>query len=112
MHTISRRVKPASPAVRSARPADDIGCRSGSTFLTSRAVRNDVEVGPMLSRRAVDIGVAPRIVGDSRTFQIRAVPRRQAAGTLHQRSEPFRAVRVPAVVEEIQIERTGEALDL
>src|SRR5262245_65596475 len=101
MHTISRRVKPASPAVRSARPADDIGCRSGSTFLTIRAIRNDVEVGPMLSRRAVDIGVAPRIVGEGRTFQVRAVPRREAAGTMHQSRKSFRPVRMSADVEVI-----------
>src|SRR5262249_52099014 len=98
--TISSRVKPSSPRAPSAHPADDVACRAGSTFLAIRAIRDDV-VGPVLPGRAVDVGVAPRIVGDDRAPQIRAVPRHDAARALHQGGEALRARRVAPVVEEV-----------
>src|SRR5215216_5732011 len=111
MHTISRSVKPSSAIAASSRPAGDISCRSGSTFLTIRAIRHDV-VGPMLPRRAIDVSVAPWVVGNDCAFQVRTIPRHRAARTLHQRRETLRAGRVASIVEEVQIERAREALDL
>src|SRR5262249_22937009 len=100
-----------SGAVVSFRPTDDIGCRSGSTFLAIRTIGHDI-VGAVLPRRAVLIGIAPGVVGHDRALQVRSVPRHRAARTLHQRGQAFGARRVAAVVEEIEIERAGEALDL
>src|SRR5712691_4673364 len=111
MHTTSRRVKPASPGTPSTRPAGDVGCCSGSTFLPVRAV-GDAVIGPMLPRRAVEVRISPRIVGDDRALQIRAVPRHGAARALYESGQPFRARRVTSVVEKVQIERAPEAFDL
>src|SRR5215211_109644 len=111
MHTISRRVKPSSPEPVSSRPADDIGCRSGSTFLTIRTIGHDI-VSAVLPWRAILIRVAPGIVGHDRALQVRSVPGHRAARTLHQRSQPFRARRVTAIIQEVEIERAGKALDL
>src|SRR5262249_56807750 len=89
MQTISRRVKPASPRSESSRPADDIGARSGSTFLAIRSVGHDV-VSPVLPRRTIEVGVAPRIVGNDRALQVGSVPRHRTAGALYQGYETFR----------------------
>src|SRR5262249_10946547 len=109
--TISSRVKPACAAKRSARPADDVGRRTGSTFLPIGSVADDV-ISAVLAGRPVDVGLTPGIVGDEAALEIRSVPGLRPAGTLRQRGEPFRTRRIPSGVEIIEIERAAEALDL
>src|SRR4051794_35809980 len=104
--TSSSSVKPAS-----ALPVRDVLPRTRSSFCPVGTVRKNV-VGPVLARCAVDVRVAPRIGWHQAAFQIRPIPGVDAAGPLHQRGETFRAVRIAAGVEEKQVERAGEALDL
>src|SRR5712691_10630339 len=84
--TTSRRVKPRCAVRRSLRPADDIGRRARATFLPVRAVGDDV-IRSVLARRAIEIGVSPRILGDRAALQIRPVPRAQPARALRERVE-------------------------
>src|SRR6185295_13867855 len=109
--TISSKVKPASPGRASARPTGDVRRGSSATFLSVRAIGEKI-IGAVLSRRAVDIGSAPGIGRNNGAFQVRSVPGRDGAGTLHQRREALGGVRVSPGVEEEQIERAAEALDL
>src|SRR4029079_3974986 len=105
-HTISSSVKPSS-----ALPARDVLPRTRSPFCAVRAVRKYI-VGAVLPRRTVHIRVAPRIGRHHAALEVRTVPRIDAAWPRHQRGEAFRAVRIPAGIEEEQVERTREALDL
>src|SRR3954471_7827785 len=105
-HTISSSVKPAS-----ALPARDVLSSARSSLCPVGAVRKNV-VSPVLSRRAVHIRVAPRIGRYIAAFQIGPVPRIDAARPLHQRGETLGAVRITAGVEEEEVERARETLDL
>src|SRR3954452_576331 len=105
-HTIASSVNPAS-----ALPARDVLSSARSSLCSVGAVRKNV-VGPVLSRRAVHIRIAPWIGRPLAALQVGPVPRIDAAGTLHQRGETFGAVRITAGVEEEEVERTREALDL
>src|SRR4051812_23644318 len=105
-HTISSSVKPAS-----ALPARNVLSSARSSLCPVGAVRKNV-VGPVLSRRAVHIRIAPRIGRHLAAFQIWPVPRIDAAGALHQRAETLGAVRITAGVEEEEVERAREAFDL
>src|ERR1700716_3711011 len=87
--TISTRVNPASafrPLVIARRR--DIGCRPGPALLPVGAVGDDF-IGAALRRRAVDIGLAPRIIRQVAALEIWPVPSGQAAGGLHQRQQPI-----------------------
>src|SRR5262245_49466955 len=104
--TSSSSVKPAS-----ALPVRDVLPSARPSFCPVGTVRENV-VGPVLPRRAVDIGVAPGVGWHQAALQVRPVPGIDAAGALHQRGEAFRTVRVAAGVEEEQIECAAEAFDL
>src|SRR5258708_4917303 len=110
-HTISRRVNPSSPEPSSACPADNICRRTGSPFYPVRAVGYDVE-RPVLARRTVDIGMAPRIVGNGAGSQIRAIPRLDTARLVRQRGEALGRRWISSDVEIVEDERAGKALDL
>src|SRR3954463_9341526 len=105
-HTISSSVKPAS-----ALPARDVLSSARSSLCSVGAVRKNV-VGPVLSRRAVHIRIAPWIGRYLAAFQVGPVPGIDAAGTLYQRGETLGSVRITAGVEEEEVERAREALDL
>src|SRR5215208_7305 len=107
----SSRVNPASPCARSALPAGDVGSRTSPAFIAIGAIRHEV-VSTMLPRHAVDIRIAPGVVGDRRTFQIRTVPGQRVTGAPHKRGQAFRRIRIAASVKEIKIERACKALDL
>src|SRR5882757_7785116 len=91
---ISISAKPATPRVRSARSADDVSCRATAALLAVRSERDDV-IGSAFAGRAIDVAVAPGVVGHHAAAQIRPVPARRvvAAG---QRGEPLVAVRIAA----------------
>src|SRR5215210_6611001 len=105
---ISINAKPASllakPAslVFSARAAGDISRCSTAAFLTVGAEGNDV-VGRPLAGRAIDITVAPGIVGHHAAAQIWAIPARPIVAA-RQRRQPFTAVRIAPEIEIIEIE--------
>src|SRR5882757_11381011 len=110
--TISTRVNPASafrPLVIARRR--DIGRRPGPALLPVGAVGNDF-IGAALRRRAVDIGLAPRVVRQAAALEIRSVPSGQAAGGLHQRDQPVGGGGIASGIEEKQIERARNALEL
>src|SRR5437763_1866108 len=106
---ISISAKPAS-VPRSARAAGNIGCRSTAAFLTVGAKRDDFK-RRALARRAIDIIVAPRIVGHHAAAQIRPVPARCVVAA-RQRGEPLIGARIASEVEIIEIERAGKTFDL
>src|SRR5438105_15891172 len=106
-HTISIRVKPASPLASSARPAGDVGRGTGPAFLPVSRIGDDV-IAPVLSRRAIDVRVAPGIERNQPTFEIWPVPGGRAARALHQRGQALGRVRITADVEEIEVERARE----
>src|SRR4051812_365139 len=105
-HTISSSVKPAS-----ALPTRDVLSSARSSLCSVGAVRKNV-VGPVLSRRAVHIRIAPWIGRHLAALQVGPVPRIDAAGTLYQRGETFGAVRIAAGVKEEEVKRAREAFDL
>src|SRR5664279_3520216 len=109
--TTSMRVKPPSPTRRLAGPADNIGRRSGPAFLTIGAIRHDI-IGTVLSWRTVNIRLAPRVVRHNAALQVWTVPRLNRSGGLHQRVQPFPAVRITTGIEIEQIERASKALNL
>src|ERR1700730_8457641 len=114
-HTTSSSVKPAagpsSALPSSALPARDVLRGACSTFCSIRTVREDV-IGSILSGRAVDVRIAPRIGRHDAALEIRPVPGRDVGGLAHQRGKSLRAARIAPGVEIIQIERAGEAFDL
>src|ERR1700731_3440982 len=107
---ISISAKPASPPPRSARAAGNVSRCSTAAFLTVGAQGNDL-IRRTLARRAIDVAVAPGIVGHDAATQIRPVPagRVIAAG---QCREALIARGVAAEIEIIEIERAGKTLDL
>src|SRR4051794_1459570 len=102
--------KPAPPRAFSARAAGDISRCSTAALLTVGAEGNDV-VGRPLAGRAIDVAVAPGIVGHHAAAQIWAVPARRIVAA-RQRRQPFTAVRIAPEIEIIEIERAGKTLDL
>src|SRR5262245_26402713 len=111
MQTTSTSVKPSSAPLASANPTRDICCRSRATFLSIRPVRNHV-IRTVLSGRSIDVSIAPRIFGNHAPLQVWTVPRRDIPGRLHERVEALGRRRIAANIEEIEIQRAGEALDL
>src|SRR5258707_772412 len=112
MQTTSIKVKPASASLSvSADPARDIGRRACSTFLPIRTVGDHVVVA-VLAGRAIEVRLAPGIGGHHTALQVWPVPSPAGAAFLHQRGQALRGRRIAAVVEKIQIERAGKALDL
>src|SRR5258708_28092232 len=107
---ISISAKPASPRPVSAGAGGNIGCRSTAALLTVGAKRDDF-VGRVLARRAIDVAVAPGIVGHYAAAQIRSIPARCIVAA-RKRGQPFTAVGIAPEVEIIEIERAGEAFDL
>src|ERR1700693_740507 len=57
----------------------NVRCHPGAPLLSVRPVGDDV-VDAMLPGRAIDIGHAPRIVGDAAAFEVRSVPSCKPAG--------------------------------
>src|SRR5690242_3205667 len=91
--TISSKVKPCS--------ADsfifggqiferDVGSDAATAFLAIRSVGDDV-IRAVLARRAIDVSVAPGIVGNVAALQIGSVPGGNARRLLHQRAQSFGA---------------------
>src|SRR5262249_22742768 len=66
----------------------------------------------MLARRSIHIWLSPRIQRYVSALEVRTVPRRDAAGGLHQDGKPLGARRIAPGVEIEEIERAREALDL
>src|SRR4029077_8551436 len=106
--TSSSSVKPSIPLTL---PAGDVLRSACSTFCSIGSIREDV-VGPVLPGRAVDVRVAPRVGRHLASFQVRAIPGVDGAGTAHQRGEAFGRVRIAPGVEKKQVERARKALDL
>src|SRR5580704_6735305 len=109
--TISSRTTPRSPANPSVLPALNVGRRAGAAFLSVRAKGNNV-ISSVLARRAIDVRMPPRIVGNGAAAQVGPVPRVDAARSLGERREALAGARIATVVEIEQIERAREALDL
>src|SRR6476659_6565430 len=110
-HTTSMSVKPPSLALRSARPAGDVGGCAGAAFIAVRAIGHDV-ISAVLSGRTIDVRLSPRVIRHAAALEIGAVPGRNVAGRADQRHQAFRGGRIAAGVEVEQVERAREALDL
>src|SRR3954471_11524790 len=104
-HSISISAKPRSPRTALARAAANVGCRSTAAFLTVRAKGNDF-VWRALTRRTIDVSVAPGIVGHEAAAQIGSVPAGRVVAA-RQRREAFVGVGVAPEVEIIKVERAG-----
>src|SRR5260370_29004171 len=100
-HRISISANPRS-AMRSARAAGDVGCRSTAAFLTIGPKRDDF-VGSALARRTIDVAVPPGIVGYDAAPQIRPVPARRVVAA-RQRGEAFVGVGITPKMDIIETE--------
>src|ERR1700683_3719507 len=93
--TISTNVNPASRFVTRLLlrlrlgHALDLGGIARAAGLSAGAERGDL-IRRAFGRRAVDIGVSPRIGGNRSALDIGTVPGRRDGGALHQRGEPLR----------------------
>src|SRR5271170_357560 len=111
-HTVSSSVNPScAPTGLVIGRGRNIGRHPGSTFDAVGTVRNDF-IRTVLSGRAVQISLAPRIVRHAAALEVRSVPGGESAGRLDERGKPLRARRISPGIEIEQLERAREALDL
>src|SRR5215470_15872475 len=123
--TISSRVKPAHVSeagrrvpiawekeTRSLLDAGNVGCIARAALAAVGAIGDDLIRREVLDRRAVLVGIAPRVGRHATALHVGAIPDRYAGRTLGERVEPLRRGRVAASVEEEQVERRAEAFDL
>src|SRR5216683_6303672 len=113
-HTISSKVKPrcATLLIFCGRAFErNVGSDPAAAFLAVGAIGHDV-VGAVFARRAIQVDVAPGIVGNAATLQIGAVPGGHAWRALNQRGQSFGGRRKPAGVEIEQFQRARETLQL
>src|SRR5262249_8809795 len=74
-------------------------CRSAAAALLAvRAQRNDIK-GAMLTRRAIDVGFVPGIVGNIAALQVGPVPRGNIGRTTPQRRQTFGRRWIPAGIK-------------
>src|SRR5712672_2570628 len=108
-HTTSSNVKPCSDPLSC--DASDVCCCTGPALLPIGAVGKDV-IASALAGYTVDIRSAPRITGNDISLQIGTTPAGRGSGALQKRLQAFRARRISPGIEEIEVERARQALEL
>src|SRR5262249_2165220 len=66
----------------------------------------------MFARRSIDIRLPPRIIREVSTFQIRSVPRHDAASRPHQHGQALGTRGITSGIEIEEVERACKTLDL
>src|SRR3954463_6216553 len=80
--------RPFLAAHGSALPTSDVSGRSSPAFVAIRAIRDQV-ISPVLPRHAIDVWIAPGVVGNHRTFEIGTGPGQGITWAPHQGSQAF-----------------------